>query len=247
MDQKSWFIPRPSLSSSSSSSVKNQNYFYNDEEIKKEEMRGSSVKDSKIEQSNSSRQEEACIDSDNLNCDIKRGSTSSQGSSDSEQSIHVRKYLILILKKINGISLQSTTSLLLTVKNLENFIKVQNFQPTSSTFASIEKNQSTINSKNFHHFAYNINRSKDADQLSVASSTHFTMVNGFGHANSKNNSSFFCKRSKQVSVLIVTMSILFFIGISSAVLLIECNKFLSFFFKKILIIFIIVRNREMPR
>lgn len=93
MDQKSWYIPRPSLSSSSSSSVRNQNYFYNDEEIKKDDRRGgSSVKDNKVEP-NSSRQE-ACIDSDNSNCDIKRGSTSSQGSSDSEQSIHVRKRLI---------------------------------------------------------------------------------------------------------------------------------------------------------
>lgn len=94
MDQKSWFIPRPSLSSSSSSSVRNQNYFYNDEDIKKEE-RGSSVKDSTIKYPNktvkNSSHQEACIDSDNSNCDIKRGSTSSQGSSDSEQSIHVSK------------------------------------------------------------------------------------------------------------------------------------------------------------
>lgn len=120
--------------------------------------------------------------------------------------------------------LQSTTSLLLTVKNLENFIKVQNFQPpSSSTFASNhEKNQSTINSNNFHPFAFKRSRDDD-DRLSVASSTHFTVVNGFGHSNSKNDTSFFCKRSKQVSVLIITMSILFFIGISSAVLLIECN------------------------
>ena len=89
MDQKSWYIPRPSLSSSSSSSVRNQNYFYNDEEIKKEERRGTSVKGSKI---NPNGGQESCIDSDNSNCDIKRGSTSSQGSSDSEQSIHVRKH-----------------------------------------------------------------------------------------------------------------------------------------------------------
>lgn len=78
MEQKSWFIPRPSLSSSSSSTAarNNQNNFYQNE---KEE---NSCKDSI---------HEAC---DTINCDIKRGSHSSQGSSDSEQSIRVRNFKI---------------------------------------------------------------------------------------------------------------------------------------------------------
>lgn len=62
---------------------------------------------------------------------------------------------------------------------------------------------------------------KELDQLSTASSTHFTMVNGFGRSNAKPKSSYICKRSQQVSVLIITMSVLFLIGISTAVVLLE--------------------------
>lgn len=47
------------------------------------------------------------------------------------------------------------------------------------------------------------------------------MVNGFGRENIKRKSSYICKRSQQVSILIITMSVLFLIGISTAVILLE--------------------------
>ncbi|CAG9805368.1 unnamed protein product [Chironomus riparius] len=226
MDQ-SWYIPRPSLSSNSS---KVQSRFYHrDSEVleKTKDCNDCNTTHSSASSQNSSTQrakikknqmQETCID--NIECDspIKRGSRSSQGSSDSEQSIH------------------SASSLLLTVANLENFAKIQERHHASSILDNFEKihkqNQaSIINTHPNNLFAshYNIS-TKELDQLSMASSTHFTMINGFGRSSMKRKSkSFICKRSRQVSVLIVTMSFLFIIGLSIAVLLIE------------------LRNREMPR
>lgn len=80
------------------------------------------------------------------------------------------------------------------------------------------------------------------------------MVNGFGRSNVKRNSSFICKRSQQVSILIITMSVLFLIGITTAVILLESKLIVNYyllvkdvnriaFFSFLLS----VRNREMPR
>lgn len=105
MDHKrSWYIPRPSLSSNSSSNTSKSHdsirCYHRDSEvidIERSKEKKSSTKNiatiSSISSSASSQhfkdpaKQETCVDAD---CDSpKRGSRSSQGSSDSEQSIHV--------------------------------------------------------------------------------------------------------------------------------------------------------------
>lgn len=97
MDQ-SWYIPRPSLSSNSS---KVQSRFYHrDSEVleKGKESNDCNATFSSASSQNSSSQnnknkkhqmQETCIDNNECDSPAKRGSRSSQGSSDSEQSIHV--------------------------------------------------------------------------------------------------------------------------------------------------------------
>lgn len=65
------------------------------------------------------------------------------------------------------------------------------------------------------------NDAKDFDQVSIASSTHFTVVNGFGRANIKPKSNSLCRQGRQLTILIMTMSILFMIGIIGAIYLME--------------------------
>ncbi|KFB42199.1 hypothetical protein ZHAS_00009900 [Anopheles sinensis] len=63
-------------------------------------------------------------------------------------------------------------------------------------------------------------KGKDPDSVSMASSTHFTMVNGIGGPQRVMKSGI-CSSGHQITILIVTMSIIFMIGICSAVFLLE--------------------------
>ena len=63
-------------------------------------------------------------------------------------------------------------------------------------------------------------KAKDSDQLSIASSTHFTMVNG-NHGPNKRKNKGICKRTNQISILITTMSMVFMICILGAILFLE--------------------------
>lgn len=128
---------------------------------------------------------------------------------------------------------QSASSLLLTVANLENFAKIQehsrhpHFHPISAIDSVVKIHNKTsiisIHPNNFLSPSH-LKPTKELDQLSTASSTHFTMVNGFGRENAKRKSSYICKRSQQVSILIITMSVLFLIGITTAVVLLESES-----------------------
>lgn len=69
---------------------------------------------------------------------------------------------------------------------------------------------------------------KDIDSISMASSTHFTVVNGIGRP-PKVPKSGLCDRGHQITVLIVTMSIFFMIGISLAVYFMESESFFGVF------------------
>lgn len=73
--------------------------------------------------------------------------------------------------------------------------------------------------------AGNVDRVKDADSVSLASSTHFTMVNGVGGPQRSHNSSL-CDRGHQITVLILTMSVVFLIGICGAVFMLE-SKYIA--------------------
>ncbi|CRK98412.1 CLUMA_CG011770, isoform A [Clunio marinus] len=232
--KQSWYIPRPSLSSTSNSHTNRSNdsirCYHRDSAVidiehtkeKKSSTKAAATSSSSStissQRSKNKSHMETCIDGE---CESpKRGSRSSQGSSDSEQSIH------------------SASSLLLTVANLENFAKIQdqtrnhhiNFHQhnlhLSGSVNDIAKTHNKSSSViNIHPNNLlsppHLKPTKELDQLSTASSTHFTMVNGFGRSNMKRNSSYICKRSRQVSVLIITMSVLFLIGISTAVVLLE--------------------------
>lgn len=117
MDKKqTWYIPRPSLSSTSSSHTSKSHdaisCYHRDSEvidIERSKVKKNSTKNAAASSSSSSLSSqrsknqihmETCVDG-GCNDGPKRGSRSSQGSSDSEQSIHVwfmKEFLVIILK-----------------------------------------------------------------------------------------------------------------------------------------------------
>lgn len=66
----------------------------------------------------------------------------------------------------------------------------------------------------------NFIKTKDLDTVSIASSMHFTMVNGETGANKKTKKGL-CDRGRQVTVLIVTMSTIFLLLIIGMVYALE--------------------------
>ena len=66
----------------------------------------------------------------------------------------------------------------------------------------------------------NFIKTKDLDTVSIASSMHFTMVNGEAGANKKTKKGL-CDRGRQVTVLIVTMSTIFLLLIIGMVYALE--------------------------
>lgn len=63
-------------------------------------------------------------------------------------------------------------------------------------------------------------KTKELDTMSMASSTHFTVVNGMGGPQRVAKDGL-CSRGHQITVLILTMSLMFLIGISAAVFMLE--------------------------
>lgn len=80
----------------------------------------------------------------------------------------------------------------------------------------------TIIDTNLLKFKSSNKNTKDIDTISMASSTHFTVVNGMGGPQKLQNNGL-CSRGHQITVLIVTMSVIFMIGISAAVFFLECK------------------------
>lgn len=151
----------------------------------------------------------------------KRGSRSSQGSSDSAHSSHSA----------------GSGSLLLTAANLENFAKIHHhkqYHPAYSiheeeepegimvTSTPYQTNITLGSDGNLDHLAATryTGKTKDIDTISMASSTHFTVVNGIGRP-PKVPKSGLCDHGHQITVLIVTMSIFFMIGICAAIYFME--------------------------
>ncbi|XP_055842425.1 homeobox protein 5 isoform X2 [Episyrphus balteatus] len=164
----------------------------------------------------------------------KRGSHSSQGSSDSNNS-----------------SSQSISSgsLLLTAANLERFAEIHKKQNnhnnnnnrqqflnsnynTNLMLATMPSNltkDAVISIEQQQQQNLDFVKTKDMDTVSMASSTHFTMVNGEGGPSRKTSGGGICSRGKQVTVLITTMSLLFLFVIIGMVYALE------------------LRAREMPK
>lgn len=78
----------------------------------------------------------------------------------------------------------------------------------------------SLDSNRFH------SKTKDLDTMSMASSTHFTVVNGIGGPQHTNKEGI-CSRGHQITVLILTMSLMFLIGIMSAVFVLESKYYLG--------------------
>lgn len=88
------------------------------------------------------------------------------------------------------------------------------------------QNENVIQSSSFlsnHNYLGTINKySKDIDCISNASSTHFTMIGiGGGQHNLPLKNSICCRH--KITCIVLTMSIIFIIGIIAAIIYIECN------------------------
>ncbi|XP_058460099.1 uncharacterized protein LOC131435868 isoform X2 [Malaya genurostris] len=101
--------------------------------------------------------------------------------------------------------------------------------PTESAIISIEEIASDLQQqRQLQDQQSRTTKTKDPDSVSMASSTHFTMINGVGGPQRLPKGGI-CSRGHQITVLIVTMSIVFMVGICAAVFFLE------------------MRAREMPR
>ncbi|SPP87548.1 uncharacterized serine-rich protein C215.13 isoform X1 [Drosophila guanche] len=162
----------------------------------------------------------------------KRGSRSSQGSSDSNNSTRSA----------------ASGSLLLTAANLERFAEIHKKQERHNKMlmsSSTSPNSSSANYNANLALASNGNSSgkdaviaidghdgaeadpnlhyiktKDLDTVSIASSMHFTMVNG-DNGPPKKPKRGLCDRGRQVTVLIVSMSTIFMLLIMGMVYALE--------------------------
>ncbi|ALC42999.1 CG13024 [Drosophila busckii] len=154
----------------------------------------------------------------------KRGSRSSQGSSDSNNSTRSA----------------ASGSLLLTAANLERFAEIHKKQERQQKLLLPTVHGSASSATN-----YNANlalgqaavakdaviaidadpnlqyiRTKDLDTVSIASSMHFTMVNG-EPGGAKKPKRGLCDRGRQVTVLIISMSTIFMLLIMGMVYALE--------------------------
>ncbi|KAM7356414.1 uncharacterized protein ACRADG_002159 isoform 2-T2 [Cochliomyia hominivorax] len=166
----------------------------------------------------------------------KRGSRSSQGSNDSNNSTRSAASGSLLLTAAN------------LERMAEIHKKQQNHRTASSTYnanlvqasrdyqmAAQPQQQQTDGRGKINHQDQTINRNdavinidpnlnfiktKDLDTVSIASSMHFTMVNGEAGSNKKTKKGL-CDRGRQVTVLIVTMSTIFLLLIIGMVYALE--------------------------
>lgn len=138
----------------------------------------------------------------------------------------------------------SSGSLLLTAANLEHFARINKNLPQSQLSEIIQIDPSSPNQYNTNITLSTIKqiegtnipidpnlmhaKTKDLDTISIASSTHFTVVNGMGGPQRKIKNGL-CSRGHQITVLILSMSFVFLIGIVGAVFFLEC-KYLAFQF-----------------
>ncbi|EDV96401.1 uncharacterized protein LOC6557933 isoform X2 [Drosophila grimshawi] len=227
--QDYWHIPRASLVSSNSSAMSS----------------ASSSKSSNKSNSNPPTLAQRSIVSANSNATsaavtaaaaaavlaaAKRGSRSSQGSSDSNNSTRSA----------------ASGSLLLTAANLERFAEIHKKQERqhkmmlTEQLPSVHGNSTSSANYNANLTLANNNgndnkdavipidadpnlqyvRTKDLDTVSIASSMHFTMVNG-EPGGAKKPKRGLCDRGRQVTVLIVSMSTIFLLLIMGMVYALE--------------------------
>lgn len=141
---------------------------------------------------------------------LARSSQSSQGSTSSNSTQSVRSGSLLL-----------TAANLAQIHQLEQPPDGDNPPPTTSTRdQNIQYYLQTQSNDGVAHLppSINVNKKKDPDNVSIASSTHFTVVNM--HTRHRPPQRSFC-RKHQLTILVLTMSVLFTIGIMAAILLLE--------------------------
>ncbi|XP_077284391.1 uncharacterized protein LOC143909886 isoform X2 [Arctopsyche grandis] len=198
-----WVIPRPSLASNSANSESNNKV-----------SRGTTSKKS-------------------------RGSASSQGSNSNHSTHSASSGSLLLsaanLSKINELQSSSRLSHDDKVNNYQNNLTVY-VHSTGNLLANNEKypieEPTDMESSHADPFWNNVKlasakNQRTRDTESVASSTHFTVVNGFtrhGKNLKGDNQMWCCKSSHQITVLIITMTILFTAGLLAAICYVEMRQ-----------------------
>ncbi|XP_030385461.1 putative uncharacterized protein DDB_G0277255 [Scaptodrosophila lebanonensis] len=228
-----WHIPRASLSSSTSSAISSASSSKSSNRSNKSHsnpptlsQRGAGAGAENREAAPGTNAAVTAAAAAAVLAAAKRGSRSSQGSSDSNNSTRSA----------------ASGSLLLTAANLERFAEIHKKQErqhkmlmnelpdvhgnnynSNLTLAHNNNSNSSGNNKDaVIPIDPNLNfiKTKDLDTVSIASSMHFTMVNGEGGATKKPKRGL-CDRGRQVTVLIVSMSTIFLLLIMGMVYALE--------------------------
>ncbi|XP_020816337.1 uncharacterized protein DDB_G0281497 isoform X2 [Drosophila serrata] len=236
--QDYWHIPRASLASSSSSAIssasssKSSNKSHsNPPTLNQRSLPSNSNIINNNSSSSSTSAAVTAAAAAAVLAAAKRGSRSSQGSSDSNNSTRSA----------------ASGSLLLTAANLERFAEIHKkqerhnkmlIQPSSNPSSSNYNANLALASSNGKDAVITIDgqqqqvgndeadpnlqyiKTKDLDTVSIASSMHFTMVNGEGGPPKKPKRGL-CDRGRQVTVLIVSMSTIFMLLIMGMVYALE--------------------------
>ncbi|XP_017087689.2 sericin-2 isoform X1 [Drosophila bipectinata] len=237
--QDYWHIPRASLASSSSSAIssasssKSSNKSHSNPPTLNQRSSPSNIANTNSNNNATSAAVTAAAAAAVLAA-AKRGSRSSQGSSDSNNSTRSA----------------ASGSLLLTAANLERFAEIHKKQERRNKMLMDSNSSSSHNNASHQPSASNYNanlalasgkdavieiggqaagsqdpnlqyiKTKDLDTVSIASSMHFTMVNGEGGPPKKPKRGL-CDRGRQVTVLIVSMSTIFMLLIMGMVYALE--------------------------
>lgn len=164
-----------------------------------------------------------------------------------KSEVHHQKYYVHKVRKANLTATQSSSSsssnqsnhsvnsLLLSVKNLENFnnrnVVVEGIDHNKiyNTSDNIYRTQMLENIKNIlaiDNGDPKTSKRKEPDQISTSSTatnTNFTVItfNGFEKNKQKKPRRAICRRRHQVTIVIICMTFLLFVGISSAVCMLE--------------------------
>ncbi|CAG9832417.1 unnamed protein product [Diabrotica balteata] len=144
---------------------------------------------------------------------LARSSKSSQGSTSSNNST----------QSVRSGSLLLTAANLAQIHNLQHPPDVEDPPPPTEASTRDQNIRYYLQSQSVDGIDHlppsiDINKKKEPDTVSVASSTHFTVVNVNTRQRQPQRS--FC-RKHQLTILVLTMSTIFTIGIMAAILLLE--------------------------
>ncbi|XP_047986274.1 uncharacterized protein LOC125226356 [Leguminivora glycinivorella] len=142
------------------------------------------------------------------------GSASSQGSSSNHSTHSVSSGSLLLsaahLARIHGRTTESHPP------RLGNS-RISNYETAVVTIPEETKDPDLQS-----NYWKDVKRAPEADTASIASSTHFTVVNGFTkHRTTKEPKSCCCSHSHQITVLVISMTILFSACILAAICYVE--------------------------